>query len=105
MAVKAIDHSERGHMFATGQGDRRFQLVLQVLCYLSAIDPEFHAFGDTVQSVSRAAEGKRAANHLAIARGTDMYSELNPGQGTVRGGVGIPQHVGASRVTEDVRPR
>lgn len=84
-------------MRSRGEGGRDLQLILEIFPDFLAIDPEFHAFGNAIESVAGAPEGKGLSYGVSAAGSADADAELvGRGRIAVGGGIGVDQDFGAS---------
>src|ERR1700688_386347 len=95
--VEAIGHHKRGCVLSRGKSPGDLQLILQILADFLAIDPEFHALGNPVESIACGPEGESASDGLAARARADMDAEfVGRGRSAVCRGVGIEQNESSS---------
>ena len=75
VAVEAIDHHKRSRMRSRAKGRFDIELILQILPNLGAIDPEFHALGDSIEGIARTLEGVGLADDGSALRLADVHAE------------------------------
>ena len=69
------------------------QLILKILAHFFAVDPEFHALGDSIEGIASCFEREAAAYGFAARGSADIHAELvGWWRSTVDLGTGVPQN-------------